>query len=322
MSEPAGQTVGGVSAPIVSVVIPAFNSAEYLREAIQSVLAQTHTGLQVLVIDDGSTDGTADVAKGFGQSVSYVRQDNAGACAARNHGIRLAEGAYVAFLDADDIWVPDKIAKQVAFLENHPDFGAVHCDSSRMNEAGRLLTAEPTGKKQNHDGDVFMEFFEANLSVILTSTVIVRHSCFDEIGVFDGGGEVVDDHDFFLRLAARYPVGYIHEPLMQYRILAGSLSRLQAVRRVDQHAATLRRAISTNLPRFEHLPTRYLRRRWLCFHSWAGMMLYYQGERRAARIHLMRALPGAPAVLPHLLLCLLPWTRKSQSTADASQGRM
>ena len=318
----SGDHSPGTSCPsLVTVVIPAFNAAKYIGEAIQSVLDQTHTNLQILVIDDGSTDNTDEVAAGFGADVEYVHRENAGACAARNHGIRLAKGTYVAFLDADDAWLPDKLARQVDVLETHPDFGAVHGDSTRMNEKGEPLPGDPPGEKQSRDGDVFMEFFEANLSVILTSTVMVRRSCIDEIGVFDGGGEVVDDHDFFLRLAAHYPIGYIREPLLRYRVLPGSLSRLRAVQRVEQHEETLRRAIAANPERFDGLPPGYFEQRWQAFYRWAGMMLYYQGEYRAARPHLRKALRSSSQILFYYLLTYLRRARETQPRGHPSSPK-
>ena len=308
----------------VSVVIPAFNASRYLAGTVKSVLDQTCPPREVIVVDDGSTDDTAAITTGFGDAITLVRQDNAGACVARNRGIAMATGRYVAFLDADDIWVPEKLERQTAILDADPALGAVHCDASRLDATDTPLMEPPRARKQRADGDVFFEFFEASISVILTSTVMIRRSCFDNMGIFDDGGDVVDDHDFFLRLAAQYPIAYIHEPLLHYRVLPGSLSRLRTAERVEQHAETLRRAIAAYSERFTNMPPRYLKQRWKSFHRWAGMMLYYQGEYATARVHLRKVLFASPRVLPHYLLSYLRGKREGNEPRRlvAPEGRM
>src|SRR6267154_1483950 len=111
----------------VSVVIPVYNGERYLADAIQSVLDQTYQKFEVIVVDDGSTDGSARVAKRFGGAIRYVHQSNGGVSKARNTGITLAQGTYLAFLDQDDLWLPDKLAVQVAYLDSHPEVGVVYC---------------------------------------------------------------------------------------------------------------------------------------------------------------------------------------------------
>jgi glycosyltransferase involved in cell wall biosynthesis len=106
--------------PRISVIVPAYNSERYLGEALQSVLSQTRRPFEVIVVDDGSSDGTPSVASSFGDDVHYVRQPNGGIGAARNHGVDLAAGDYIAFLDADDVWEPDKLERQLAALEEEP----------------------------------------------------------------------------------------------------------------------------------------------------------------------------------------------------------
>jgi len=310
--------------PLVSVVIPAYNSVSYIGGAIQSVLDQSYSNIEILVIDDGSIDNTRDVVAPFGERVRYMHQENRGASAARNRGIREARGSYVAFLDADDLWHPAKLSRQVDVLEQHPDFGAVHCGTSRMDETGGPLPDGSSRRKQRVNGNVFMEFFEANLSVILTSTVLVRRSCFDSIGMFDGSGEVVDDHDFFLRLVARYSVWYIEEALVRYRVILGSLSRVRAVQRLEQHRRTIERAITSHPAYFANKPPRYLKQRWRSFYRWGGLMLYYRREYRAARRYLQKAFLLSPRILPRYLITFLRRT----PTEDASrkqgnqEGRM
>src|SRR3989441_7830895 len=122
--------------PVVSVVIPVYNGERYLADAIQSVLDQTYQNLEVIVVDDGSRDGSAAVAKRFGEAIRYVHRANGGVCKARNTGIAVARGTYLAFLDQDDLWLPDKLAAQVAYLDSHPEVGAVYCQCQVMEVMG------------------------------------------------------------------------------------------------------------------------------------------------------------------------------------------
>ncbi len=114
-----------ISHPLVSVIIPAYNCDRYLAEAVESILNQTYTSFEVIIIDDGSTDKTAEVAKSFGSKVTYCYQNNGGSATARNHGIELAQGSFLAFLDADDLWVEDKLAVQLEAFKNDPELHLV-----------------------------------------------------------------------------------------------------------------------------------------------------------------------------------------------------
>lgn len=333
--------------PAVSIVIPTFNAAQTIRETLASVRSQTFPDYEVIVVDDASTDDTVNLVRseftlarrssereGGKQSLPAVARgakagvivlpENQGASAARNRGIREARGKYVAFLDADDVWLPEKLSRQFDVLEQHPEFGAVHCGTLRMDRTGAPLPGGVSQRKQRINGDVFMEFFEANLAVILTSTVLIPTTCFNSIGIFDGSGEVVDDHDFFLRLAAQYPIWYLDEPLVRYRVVPGSLGRVRAVQRLEQHRRTIERAITSFPTRFADLPARHLKRRWRAFYRWGGMMLYYRREYRTARRYLRKALLFSPRTLAFYLLACLRRTPDDGAARqlDAAVGRM
>src|SRR4051812_3217208 len=117
----------------VSVVIATYNHGRYLREAIDSALAQTHPPLEVIVVDDGSTDDTAEILQTYGGRIRAMRQANAGVAAARNAGLAAASGRYVGFLDSDDVWAPDKLARQLAVFDAQPALGLVHCGLERTD---------------------------------------------------------------------------------------------------------------------------------------------------------------------------------------------
>ena len=125
--------------PRVSVIIPSYNCARYLGRAIDSACEQTYMDYEIVLVDDGSTDDTKDVAMQYGQKVTYLYQQNQGLSAARNQGISKASGELLAYLDADDMWYPEKLERQVAFLDAHPECGIVHSEMSIINEQDEVL---------------------------------------------------------------------------------------------------------------------------------------------------------------------------------------
>jgi glycosyltransferase involved in cell wall biosynthesis len=208
-------------APRVSVVIPTYNSARFLREAIQSVLNQTYSDFEVVIIDDGSTDDTESVVRSFGERVSYVKQPNRGVSAARNQGIRDAKAEYVAFLDSDDIWLPNKLAEQIPLLEQDPELGLVYSDWAVVPEHGE---AEPSFLKKvpGSSGHVFEALLQWGF--ILTSGTVVRRACLDEVGYFDETLSIAQDYDLWLRISYRWKVALVSKSLLIKRNWDGNLS--------------------------------------------------------------------------------------------------
>ena len=190
--------------PLVSVVIPTFNRERLIGEAVRSVLAQSYPELEVIVVDDGSTDGTAQVLEALGDPrLRFVRQPNQGRSSARNHALAMAGGRYVAFLDSDDLYLPGKIALQVDYLESHPDVGMVYTSAYCIDEAGNRLA-------HRYDASVAgwiyrdIAFF---LPVTVTlPTVMVRREVLDRVGTFDEAMERFEDTDMWRRIAKRYQV--------------------------------------------------------------------------------------------------------------------
>jgi len=209
------------SMPTVSVVIPAYNSAALLRWAIQSVLSQTYSDFEVVVVDDGSTDNTESVARSFGAQVCYVKQENKGAGAARNQGIKRSRGRYVAFLDSDDLWLPSKLAEQIPLLDRDPGIGLVYSDWAVVPEQGE---AEPSYLRNlpAASGYVFDELVQCGF--ILTSGTVVRRSCLDEVGYFDETLSIAQDYDLWLRICYRWKVALVNKPLVIKRNRDGNLS--------------------------------------------------------------------------------------------------
>jgi glycosyltransferase involved in cell wall biosynthesis len=206
---------------MVSVVIPTYNSAAFLGAAIQSVLSQTYSDFEVVVVDDGSTDNTESVVHSFGDQVCYVKQQNKGAGAARNHGIKRSRGEYVAFLDADDLWLPGKLGEQIPLLDRDPELGLVYSDWAVVPEQGEVgpsyLRNLPAA-----GGYVFDELVQCGF--ILTSGTIVRRSCLDDVGCFDETLSIAQDYDLWLRICYRWKIALVNKPLVIKRNRDGNLS--------------------------------------------------------------------------------------------------
>lgn len=205
--------------PLVSVIIPAYNAAAYLPRALESVLAQTYKNYEILVVDDGSTDATAEIVKRF-PTVRLLSQPHSGAGAARNRGIEAARGSIVAFLDADDLWMPPKLEKQVAFLQHHPHIGMVICEHILVEEDGRERTSD---KSVLFKGDTVRNIFLH--SDVATPTVIVRKQVFDKIGLFEEALLCAEDENLWMRIGIAYPIGLVPEPLVKVTIHPSSTSR-------------------------------------------------------------------------------------------------
>lgn len=205
--------------PKVSVVIPAYNCQDYIAATIESIFSQTYNDYEIIVVDDGSADGTARVISGFSDKIKYVYQSNAGPAAARNTGILKARGEYIAFLDHDDVWLPDKLKMQVELLSRNASLGLVFTDTYIVEDklflspvAGSLFTFQ---LRPPHRGKVLKELFIDNF--IPTPSVMARRDCFDKAGMFNPALVPIEDYDMWLHIAAFYEVDFIDVPLVKYR---------------------------------------------------------------------------------------------------------
>ena len=205
----------------VSVIIPTYNYGRFLRDAIDSALAQTYRPIEVIVVDDGSTDGTPEVLAAYGERIRVIRQDNRGAGAARNRGIAAAHGDYLAFLDSDDILRPQSLEREIARFVADPSLGLVHCAAESVDGDGKPLSVSLNGM----EGWVATELLRLDREVIGTpgSGIMVPKRVAAEIGGYDESLQPSEDWDFCYRIAVRYRVGYIREPLLTYRLHGGGL---------------------------------------------------------------------------------------------------
>ena len=216
----------------ISVVIPAFNAAPFVRQSIESALAQTLAPREVLVIDDGSTDGTAALVAAFGPPVQCVRQENRGVSAARNHGAERAKSEWLAFLDADDAWRPGKLEAQAALAESEKA-RFVHCGSERIDREGRSLSLQLDGRS----GDVTAGMLLFRGSHANGSTTLVRKDLFDATGGYDTNLSTSADWDLCFRLGRLAPLSFVPEPLAFYRQHGANMHANPKLMRRDMLAA-------------------------------------------------------------------------------------
>lgn len=238
---------------LVSVILPTYNRAKYIVDAIESVLNQTYPDIELIIVDDGSTDDTRQVVAPFlaDRRVRYVEQKNAGAASARNRGIRMSAGRFVAFIDSDDIWEKNKLEIQLSVLKQQPEVALVCSDFSAKDDEGRV--------ERSHIKTYFSVFDDYNLSyqavfghelteglqglpeggvvywgkiyetmlfgnLILTSTCLCCRDVFSQIGVFNTQYETLEDYDLFLRITDRFDAAFVDQPLVCYRYSKNQLS--------------------------------------------------------------------------------------------------
>ena len=194
--------------PLISVIVPFFNRIVLLREAVESVLDQTFSFMELILVDDNSTYGSGEYAKNSG--ARYIRTDHTGRPGkVRNIGARAARGEYLAFLDSDDLWKAEKLAKQVAFFKQNPDIRICHTREYWLRRGREISQSK---HRHTREGYIFQDSLKK--CIIGPSTVMLERSLFEEAGGFREDLEIAEDYELWLRLTANYPVGYIDEPLV------------------------------------------------------------------------------------------------------------
>lgn len=287
------------TAPTVSVVIPAYNAAWCVRTAIDSVLAQDWRDFELIVVDDGSTDDTAAVLASYGERLRVVAQPNGGLSSARNAGIHAATGELVAFLDADDAWLPAKLARQVELMRSRPALGFSSCAARVVDPDGRLLNVWSCA---GWEGPFLVHLFGANADVAGSgSAVIARRTLFDQVGGFDESLRSLEDIDMWMRLAAVADYACIEDALAVVLKRPASMSRnLQVMRDAAVRVMRKNRAL---LP--AALQGGYWRGCLAGIHGDYAKWRYREGQRAGALMELARLFSLAPLGRGRLGLGLL-----------------
>lgn len=300
-------TPPAADAPTVSVVIPLYQGERWIRTAIDSVLAQRgFDDLEIVVVDDGSTDAGADAVRAIADDrIRVIRQPNRGIAAARNEGIAKSRGRFIAFLDQDDLWQPDKLATQIPMFGDAPDVGLVHCQAARVDSHGRQIHSGPRVNPDRMRGDVRADMLVMNI-VPGTAGVVVRRECFDVLGGFDEALSGADDWDMWSRIAGRWAFRYAEAPLCCLRLHEHNTSLDVEHMRTVSAAVRDRLFANPDMRRgFSTRTLRRLRRRSDArIHHYCATWLLRAGRRTDARRELSAALRLHPTRLRHIVL----WT--------------
>jgi glycosyltransferase involved in cell wall biosynthesis len=298
----------GSSEPQVTVVVPSYNMGHYLPQAVQSALAQSYPNLEVLIVDDGSTDDTLQVVRLWDSDprVRVHRQSNSGLSAARNAGIAHSSAPFIALLDADDVWLPQKLALQMPLFRDRPEVGVVYSAFERMDVERRPL---PTTVPSMHRGWVSGRLLIENF--VPASTAVVRRVCFERQGLFDVTLRTGEDYDMWLRLSAHWQFDFVPTSTMGYRTHGGQMSQDYRAR----YATGIRIMQSFLASNPAAAEPSLVRSAWA--HTYTGrgnVTLWRERDRRGALQDYLRALachpgywPAWRALLRSLVTTRAPW---------------
>lgn len=280
----------------VSIVIPAYNSAGFIRETLDSCLAQTYQNIELIVIDDGSNDNTIEIVQSYGDKVRLIQQQNSGPAIARNTGISASEGTYIQFCDSDDVLHPQKIERSMTVMLDNPDVALVYSQMQAVDEEGTTLSSMPPVPDESFfkAENLFCKMLHANGSPIQTSTILVRKSALEAIGKYRADPDHIcaEDWDLLLRLAEKFQFTGIPESLVQYRVRTGALStktipmaegRLKTIQ-YARHYALRKHCLDDNA--YDRLEAGR--------HHSLAMTLWQANRRQQARKHLKMAIQLTP----------------------------
>ncbi len=293
-----------MSEPRVSVVLTTFERERYLGAAIRSALDQTSRDLELIVVDDGSTDGTPDLVLGVGDPrVRYIRQEHRGMCSALNTGVRAARAGYIAHLDSDDVWLEEMLEVETQVLDARPDVGAVYARSQGMDEGGNPLP-EFRGYPERFPGRSFESMLYGDFTSSIT--VVARRACYERAGWWDESFTTGADWDMWMRMSRHFPFAFVDRVLARFRLHGGNVSGPGSplfAKELDGRTWVLDKAFS--LP---DLPPEALARKGACYanvHTEAALRWFRAGEYRRAARAFVRAVRAGPS--PTFTVARIAW---------------
>lgn len=282
---------------LVSVIIPSYNCEIYIAQTIDSVLAQDYDPIEVLIIDDDSTDRTTEIVFGYGDQVRLVSKKNSGVCATRNRGLNEAKGQFICWMDHDDYWYPDKISRQVNAFAQHDDIGVVYSSFMRWNSDAAGIFPNPDSYVRKSFVDEFDPEYSGwiyHLFLLdchmLTSTAMFRREVLEKCGAFDESLPYGEDWDLWLRISREYPFLKLNQSTTLYRQHEGQGSRM--VRGVDYRTMILSNARNRwglDSRDGRHLSEWQFRRQLANYHASFALQLLKVGQKKRATMSLLRA---------------------------------
>jgi glycosyltransferase involved in cell wall biosynthesis len=292
----------------ISVVITCYNEKDYIGDAIESVVKQTCYDLicEIIVVDDGSEDNSAEVIRRWEEKcdkLQYVYQENQGLPVARNTGIELSSGEFIALQDGDDIWLPDRLERQLSVVEEHPDVGLVYSDAYSFGDGRRDTRERGYCNRYKYSDDNVLQRFFVHGGPILPSTTLISRDCFGTVGRFDPALRNAQDTDMWLRIVGEYPIHHVNEPLVLKRQRGDSLGA-----DVEEKARYLLRVINKTADLYPELqPLKHKRKAKI--YGGVGRHLAVSGERIRALKATLRAICHDPSSIKQyatLAFALLP----------------
>lgn len=285
---------------MISVIIPAFNSEQFIVQAIESVFFQTYQNFELIVVDDGSRDNTRNILENYKdtKNISLISQKNQGAAAARNAGIKSSRGDYISFLDSDDVWLPRKLEVQKKCIESKPKIGVVYSDWSTFDENGIIEENFPLSRKlPRPSGDIFNELIGSCL--LSTITVMIKKEVFNDVGYFDEHLVRGEDYDLWLRIAAKHLFVYCPGTVAMYRQRSGSLTH--SITKAKDHKPDELMVINNTLERYpekrKEINDKKLKRRYSDVYFQRGYSAYYRGDFRLAKNYFRSSIVAWPLSL-------------------------
>lgn len=276
--------------PLVSVIIPSYNTARYVPEAVNSILAQSYQNLEIHVVDDGSTDDTREVMRQYADNprVFYHYQKNRGEAGARNTGIRAARGELIALCDADDLWMPNKLEVHVPAFRDHPEAGVIYTNTMQVDENNNEI---PTYRTTRHNGWITEKLFAENF--VTGSTSMFRRECFDE-EMYDESFKTCADYDLSLRLSVKFQFWYLDIITYRYRTWPGQVSNARNMLRFYDDAARMRTKFLERYP--DLLPKAVVDETWANMLAERAMVAMRVNQKRSSAFpDLYKALRIKPA---------------------------
>jgi glycosyltransferase involved in cell wall biosynthesis len=319
----------------VSVILPAYNCESYIGAAVESVLKQSYPRLELIVVDDGSTDGTLRALEPYYRHLRIIQQENAGAAAARNTGIRVATGEYLAFLDADDWWYSSRLSSQLEAFRRHPSVGMAFSDFTVTDAAGVPYMQQGIrqwyGVWRDASKAPWSKVFEASAPVsvtdvggmsgnvtayaghlarwlflgnfIFTSTVLLRRDVIQSAGLFDTDLVTEEDYDLWLRIARNWPMAFVDAPLVARRRRPGQLTDASQIERITRNVRTVIDRAAEQMDAF--VTPVEIRRRLARLDLDLGVICLRTSRNAEARQWLWQSIRGQPGAWPQYLLLLL-----------------